>query len=195
MDCIVAFAAESGSVAFEAPPGMRNSCFTAALLECILARGHLDDMRALLQDHVRGKVVSATGGAQVPWVTTSMDSAQRRHIVQHASSLPLSPGGSGRVTIGDVAVPLLRTFQEQVGSSSRGRAFRLDEVYSPAARWWGTHGVRADFFFWGGESYLEGVGGGILLRCYWGRWGCKAVLLGEPQLDLEACWVCTSRSV
>jgi hypothetical protein len=114
-DCIVAFAAGSGSSAFVADgtAEYRNSFFTAALLECISARGHLDDMRTLLQDHVRAKVVAATHGAQVPWVTASMDPAPR-YIVLLGSCQPLHPVLAPGVTIGDVVLPLSQGLQEQV---------------------------------------------------------------------------------
>ena len=112
-NCIVAFAAGSGSPAFEPEDtaGPRN--FTAALLDCISARGHLDDMRTLLLDHVRASVVAATSGAQVPWVTTSMDPTPR-YLVQLGSNLALHYTLAPGVTIGEVVGPLVSAIEDQV---------------------------------------------------------------------------------
>ncbi len=116
-NCIVAFAAGSGFPAFQ-PEGTaehKHSYFTAALLDSISNRGHLDDMRTLLQDHVRARVVDATRGAQVPWVTTSMDPTPR-YLVQLGSNLALlvRPTLVPGVTVGEVVGPLVTAIEKQV---------------------------------------------------------------------------------
>ena len=114
-NCIVAFAAGSGSRAFQ-PEGTiahKHSYFSAALLDCISSRGHLDDMRTLLQDHVRASVVDATRGAQVPWVTTSMDPAPR-YLLQLGSNLALHSTLAPGVTLGEVVGPLVAAIEDQV---------------------------------------------------------------------------------
>ena len=78
-----------------------------------MARGHLDDMRTLLQDHVRASVVDATSGAQVPWVTTSMDPTPR-YLVQLGSNLALHSTLAPGVTLGEVVGPLVAAIEDQV---------------------------------------------------------------------------------
>ncbi len=70
-------------------------------------------MRTLLQDHVRASVVDATSGAQVPWVTTSMDPTPR-YLVQLGSNLALHSTLAPGVTIGEVVGPLVTAIEDQV---------------------------------------------------------------------------------
>ena len=117
-DCVVAFAAMSGSPAYDYGAHSRNGNFTAALLDCIPSHGHLENMQALLSSRVRDAVVAATSKPpwpkpQVPWVSCSMGSTPR-YLVQLGSTLTLHSAIALGVTIGEVVWPLVRAMEDQV---------------------------------------------------------------------------------
>jgi hypothetical protein len=114
----VAFAAMSGTEAYDLDGRNRNGIFTAALLECIRSHGHLENIQKLLSSRVRDAVIAATSKPpwskpQVPWVSSSMGSTPR-YLVQLGSNLPLHSTLAPGTTVGDVAVPLVRAMEEQV---------------------------------------------------------------------------------
>ena len=117
-DCVVAFAAMSGSPAYDCGAHSRNGNFTAALLDCIESHGHLENIQALLSSRVRDAVVEATSEPpwskpQVPWVSSSMGSTPR-YLVQLGSNLPLHPTLAPCITVGEVVGPLVTAIEKQV---------------------------------------------------------------------------------
>ncbi len=119
-DCVVAFAAMSGSRAYDCRSHSRNGSFTAALLECMQSHGHLESIQTLLASRVRDTVVAATSKlpwptTQVPWVSSSIGSTPR-YLVQLGSNLPLHSTLAPGVTIGEVAGTLVGAMEEQVRS-------------------------------------------------------------------------------
>ncbi len=114
----MAFAAMSGSQAYDYGARSRNGNFTAALLDCIESHGHLENMQTLLSSRVRAAVVAATSGPpwpkpQVPWVSSSVSSTSR-YLVQLGSNLPLHPTLAPCITVGEVVGPLVTAIEKQV---------------------------------------------------------------------------------